>query len=262
MTTLGAVCWPQVPPERLRDVALAAESAGVDELWLWEDCFWGGAIPACAAALAWTTRLRAGIGVLPVPLRNVAATAMDAAMLHRLFPGRVTIGVGHGVQAWMSQVGAEAESPVTLLREYLTGLRGLLRGEKLTVEGRYVRLAEVALAWPPSPPPLVLTAARGPRTLRLSGEVADGTVLDAAADPDAVRRARALIDEGRARGGRTDEHRIVVYLQAVPGDAGGTARTVAALGEAGAAAVILCPTSDAPDPEEFVRFAGEVRPLV
>src|ERR1700743_2762659 len=96
-TTLGAVGCPQVPPEKLRDVALAAEGACLDELWLWEDCFWGGAVPACAAALAWTTSLRVGIGVLPVPLRNVATAAVDTAMLHRLFPGRVTIGVGHGL---------------------------------------------------------------------------------------------------------------------------------------------------------------------
>ena len=89
---------------------MAAEDSGLDELWLWEDCFWGGAVPACAATLAWTSRLRVGIGVLPVPLRSVVTTAMDTAMLHRLFPDRVVIGVGHGVQSWMRQVGAAAES--------------------------------------------------------------------------------------------------------------------------------------------------------
>ena len=91
-------------------------------------------------------------------------------MLHRLFPGRVTIGVGHGVQSWMGQVGARAESPLTLLREYLAALRALLRGERVTVHGRYVHLDDVALGWPPDPAPPVLAAATGPRTLRLSGE--------------------------------------------------------------------------------------------
>ncbi|MBO0805274.1 MAG: LLM class flavin-dependent oxidoreductase [Nocardiopsaceae bacterium] len=280
MTTLGAVCVPQVPPERLRDVALAAEDAGLEELWLWEDCFWGGAVPACAAALAWTSRLRVGIGVLPVPLRNVAATAMDTAMLHRLFPGRVTVGVGHGVQSWMRQAGAAAESPMTLLREHLAALRSLLGGETVTIDGRYVRLDEVALEWPPSgspdvSPPPVLSAATGDRTLRLSGEAADGTVLVAArgpdlagTGPDEVRRARGLIDTGRARGGRADKHRLVVYMGVARLDAAEAASAAAsarALAEAGADAVVLQPADDDSDldPVELVRFTAErVRPLV
>jgi len=149
VTTFGATCIPQVPPERLREVARAAEDEGLDELWLWEDCFWGGGVATAAAVLAWTARLRVGIGVLPVPLRNVALTAMETATLHRLFPGRLTVGVGHGVQDWMGQVGARPESPVTLLREYIEALRALLRGEQVTTHGRYVHLDDVQLGWPP-----------------------------------------------------------------------------------------------------------------
>src|SRR6202035_5985122 len=181
MTILAATCCPQFPPERLRTVARAAEDCGLAELWLWEDCFWGGAMSLASALLAWTDRLRVAVGVLPVPLRNVALTAMETAALHRLFPGRVTVGVGHGVQGWMGQVGARAESPVTLLGEYLQALRGLLRGERLTVDGRYVRLDDVALDWPPLTPPAVLAAAAGARTIQLSGQFADGTILDSAA---------------------------------------------------------------------------------
>jgi alkanesulfonate monooxygenase SsuD/methylene tetrahydromethanopterin reductase-like flavin-dependent oxidoreductase (luciferase family) len=263
MTILGAVCLPGVPPEQLRSLAVAADGAGLDELWLWEDCFWGGAVPACAAALAWTSRLRVGIGVLPVPLRNVATAAMDVAMLHRLFPGRVTIGVGHGLQSWMQQVGVAAESPMTLLREYLTALRALLAGDRLTTEGRYVRLDGVALEWAPSAPSLVLAGAIGPRTLRLSGEAADGTVLVAGTGPDEVRRARDLIAEGQAAGGRTDRHHLVVYLEPASREVAHTAAAVRALAEAGADTVVLQPSAGETDPEGFVRFAAEqVRPLL
>jgi alkanesulfonate monooxygenase SsuD/methylene tetrahydromethanopterin reductase-like flavin-dependent oxidoreductase (luciferase family) len=229
--SLGAVCLEQVPPERLRGVAAAAEDAGLDELWLWENCFWGGTVPVCAAVLAWTARLRVGIGVLPAPLRNVVTAAMDTAMLHRLFPGRVTVGVGHGVQDWMGRIGAAAESPMTLLSEYLAALRALLAGDRVTVDGRYVRLADVALEWPPPAPPPTLIAAIGPRTLRLSGEAADGTIL-VGTDADAVRRARDLIDSGRAAAGRTDEHRLVVHLEIEAPDAAQAAAGVHALAAA------------------------------
>lgn len=289
MTVLGVVFRPQLPPERLRAVARAADDAGLEELWLWEDCFLEGGISAAAAALAWTERVRVGVGLLPVPLRNVAVTAMEAATLHRMFPGRAILGVGHGVQDWMGQVGARAESPVTLLREHLDALRALLRGERVSTDGRYVKLDGVALDWPPAGAPEVLAGAGGPRSLRLSGAAADGTVLTAATGPEGVRRARRLIDEGRESAGRTDRHRVVVYLHTatgpdaaarlraeieangedplpehgVAGDAGAVAKAVQRLAEAGADTVVLQPTADEPDPEAFVRFAAEeVRPLI
>ncbi|MET7404785.1 LLM class flavin-dependent oxidoreductase [Streptomyces parvulus] len=289
MTGLGAVFRPQLAPERLRSVARAADEAGLEELWLWEDCFREGGISTVAAALAWTERIRVGVGLLPVPLRNVAITAMEAAGLHRMFPGRPVLGVGHGVQDWMGQVGARAESPVTLLREYVLALRALLDGQRVTTDGRYVRLHDVALDWPPAGPVEVFAGATGPRSLWLTGEVADGTVLTASTAPDGVRRARHLIDEGRAAAGRTGPHTVVAYLLTatgpgaderlradlvaegdadvpglgVAGDAEAVAEAVRRLAEAGADTVILQPTADEPDPEAFVRFAAEeVRPLV
>jgi alkanesulfonate monooxygenase SsuD/methylene tetrahydromethanopterin reductase-like flavin-dependent oxidoreductase (luciferase family) len=289
MTVLGAVCLPQLPPERLRGLARAADDAGLDELWLWEDCFWGSGIATAAAVLGWTERLRVGVGLLPVPLRNVALAAMEIATLHRLFPRRVDIGVGHGVQDWMAQVGARVESPMTLLREHLTALRSLLAGEQVSAAGRYVRLDAVALDWAPASPPAVLAGATGPRSLRLCGEAADGTILTAGTTPDGVRQARLLVDEGRATAGRTGPHPVVVYLLAATGPGAaerldtelrrmdrdpdpelavsGDARTVADAvqrwADAGADTVVLQPTLDDPDPEGFVRFtAEEVRPLV
>lgn len=138
MTTLGAIALPQNPPETLRTIARTADQAGLDELWLWEDCFLAGGVAAVSAALAWTTNLRVGLGIMPVPLRNVALCAMEIAALARMFPGRAMPGVGHGVQEWMAQVGVKAGSPLTLLREYASSLRALLHGETVTVDGRYV----------------------------------------------------------------------------------------------------------------------------
>lgn len=285
MTGLGAVFRPQLPPERLRAIAGLAEESGLEQLWLWEDCFLEGGISTAAAALAWTERLRVGVGLLPVPLRNVAITAMETATLHRLFPGRATLAVGHGVQRWMAQVGARPESPLTLLREHLLALRALLDGERITTGGRYVKLDDVALDWPPRARVEILAGATGPRTLRLSGEAADGTLLTAATSPEDVRGARLLIDEGRKSAGRTDAHKVIVYLLSatgpdasarlraeqeaegqatgVAGDADTVAKAVRDLAEAGADSVILQPTADEPDPEGFVRFvATQVRPLV
>ncbi|MBC9713569.1 LLM class flavin-dependent oxidoreductase [Streptomyces sp. TRM66268-LWL] len=289
MTSLGAVFRPQSPPERLREVAEAAEAAGLDQLWLWEDCFLESGIASAAAVLAWTERLKVGIGLLPVPLRNAAVTSMEAATLHRLFPGRFVLGLGHGVQSWMGQVGARAESPLTLLREHLDATRALLRGERVTAEGRYVRLDGVALDWPPSAPAPVFAGAKGPRTVRLSGEAADGTIFESSTTPADLRAGLRLIEEGRADAGRADDHHVLVYMTAVTGPdaenrlraelaldgretapglgAAGDAQTIAKaveqLADAGADSVVLQSTADERDPVGFVRFvAEEVRPLV
>ncbi|WP_330233271.1 LLM class flavin-dependent oxidoreductase [Nocardia sp. NBC_00508] len=286
MTVLGAVFRPQNPPESLRAAVRVAEATGLEELWLWEDCFLESGIASAAAALAWTERLRVGIGLLPVPLRNIALTAMEAATLYRLFPDRLILGIGHGVQSWMEQVGARVESPVTLLSEHLAALRALLAGERVTTSGRYVHLDDVALDWPPTAPPTVYAGARGPRSIRLCGEYADGTLLDSITDADGVRAARKLIDEGRAAAGRTDRHYIVVNLLAVTGpdaearlaaertpahapgagvagDAHAVADAVTRLAEAGADTVVVQTTADDSDPAAFLRFVAEkVRPLV
>ena len=112
MTTTGVVFRPQCPPEDLRDAVEAADKAGIEELWLWEDCFLEGGLTTAAAALAWSERITVGIGLLPVPFRNAALTAMELATLARLFPGRFTVALGHGVQDWMRQVGAAVDSPM------------------------------------------------------------------------------------------------------------------------------------------------------
>lgn len=215
--TLGCVFRPQVPPERLAAAARAADAAGVDELWLWEDCFLSGGIAAASIALANSERLRVGVGVLPVPMRNVAVTAMEIATLARAYPGRVRIGVGHGVQVWMAQIGEKVASPMTLLREYVTALSALLRGERVTVDGRYVQLADVRLDWPPSPDTELLMAATGPRTLSLSGELATGTVVTSGTTPEGVREARQHILGGIAKRSAPQAHSTVVYLVCTTG---------------------------------------------
>ena len=250
--TLGVVFRPELPPEELRSVVQACEEAGVPELWLWEDCFLEGGLTTATAALAWSSELRVGVGLLPVPLRNPALTAMELATVARLFPDRFIAVLGHGVQPWMVQVGAAVDSPLTLLREHTAAVRDLLAGELVDVQGRYVSLAGVRLDWPPARPPLLLVGARGPKTVALAGDVSGGVLLDSVADADAVRRAREQLD---ATGGGSQ---LTVYTELDPTqDASGLgarlAERAASLADAGADAVIFQATAEHPDPRPLIE---------
>jgi alkanesulfonate monooxygenase SsuD/methylene tetrahydromethanopterin reductase-like flavin-dependent oxidoreductase (luciferase family) len=265
MVNLGVIFPPDLAPEELRPVALAAEESGVGELWLWEDCFAESGVATAAAVLAWTERLRVGIGLLPVPLRNVALTAMELATLARLFPGRLVPGIGHGVLDWMGQVGARASSPMTLLDEYATALRELLQGQTVSTSGRYVTLDAVGLAWPPQTVPPVLVGAVGPRTLALAGAVGDGVILTGETTldelPEAVRRVRA----GRADAGLDTAPEVVVFVTVADRPAAAdVAARVSRFADAGATTVALLSVGDdAPPLPEFARFVGhEVQPLL
>lgn len=263
MTIIGAIARPSLPPERIAAVALAGEEAGLDELWVWEDSFWEGGISMVAALLGMTKRLRVGVGLLPVPFRNVALMGMEIATVDRTFPGRFVAGLGHGVQEWMGQVGARARSPMTLMREYIGALRPLLSGEEVTVSGEYVNLDQVRLAWPPAAPTQLHIGGVGPNSLRVSGEVGDGTILVSDTTIGDLARIRGLIDEGRAASGRPGEHQVTVFVVAEAGDAERSADVVRAWAAAGAHRVVLEPAADEPDPIGFVQFvATDVQPLV
>ena len=282
---LGVAFTPDVAPERLRSLVTAAENAGLDDFWVWEDCFKQSGVAAAGAALAWTERIRVGIGLLPVPLRNVALTAMEIATLDRMFPGRLLTGVGHGVQSWMGQAGVRAASPLTLLREYTVALRQLLAGAEVTTSGRYVTLDGVRLDWPPEGQVPLFLGGAGPKALALAGELGDGTLLGNGLDRDEIAAAcRTAIGPDPDR-----THPVVVTVIAATGDhaeerlarelgrwgatsghgvgAAGSADTIAAhlrsLPEVGITTVVVQPTQDEPDLEAFVRFLGtEVRPLL
>jgi alkanesulfonate monooxygenase SsuD/methylene tetrahydromethanopterin reductase-like flavin-dependent oxidoreductase (luciferase family) len=266
VTRLGVVFRPQFAPERLRSVAQVAEEVGLDDIWLWEDCFYESGTASAVALLGMTSHVRVGVGLLPVPLRNVGLSAMEVATIERLFPGRATLAFGHGLQKWMGQAGVRAESPVTLLREYLVALKALLAGETVTVKGRYVTLDGVRLHRPPETAPPVISGAFGPKSLAMCAEVADGIILAAAAGPDGVRQMRAQVDKpiiAYARAAFGDDaqerldaegpHEYGVANDAVPG-------MIEEYIEAGATTLVLQPTPDEPDLEGFVRRVAELKP--
>jgi 5,10-methylenetetrahydromethanopterin reductase len=293
LTSLGFVIRPELAPERLTELAREVEAYGFDELWLWEDCFLAGGIATSATALAATSEVKVGLGIMPAPVRNPAFAAMEIAALARMHPGRFMPGFGHGVTDWMRQIGAKPDSQLALLEETLGAVRALLAGERVSAEGDYVKLDGVKLDHPPDVPPPVYTGVRRARSLAVSGRAADGTILSEPSSPsyvewareqiaatgphritvfawcavdadgEAAREAvRPLLEERFSRGGPQAEHLgegDPLSLATVAGTPDECATAIRALAEAGADSVVLVPSKAEIRPREL---AGELLQLV
>jgi 5,10-methylenetetrahydromethanopterin reductase len=227
--SIGLVLGSAIAPEHLQSAAAAAERGGFDELWLAEDYFFTGGISAATTALAATERIRVGLGVVSAVARHPALLAMEISTISRAFPGRLTAGIGLGVPGWIAQMGLRPPTQLGAMRECVTGVRRLLRGEEVTREGRVFTFDRIRLVFPETEATPVHMGVIGPKMLRLSGEIADGTVVSVAANATYVSWARERIDEGRAAAGRSDDHRVTVFaIYAVDEDGAAARRAVRA----------------------------------
>lgn len=211
--SIGVLLPRDIRPTDVIAFAREADAHGFDELWVVEDLGYRGGLAQAATVLAHTHRIRVGVGLLPAAARSVAFTAMEAATLAQLHPGRIDVAVGHGMPDWMRSVGIWPQSPLTLLREYIHTLRTLLAGRPADLDGHYVRLDGLRLDQSalPDHAPDIFAGVRGPKSLAVSGQVADGTLLAEPVAPEYARQALRSISPQRP-------HRLTAYNVAVVDD--------------------------------------------
>ena len=214
--SIGVIFHPTMPPETLVDFARQAEAAGFDEIWLWEDCFWAGALTSAATILATTPKIKVGIGLMPATVRNPLFVAMEITLLARLYPGRFMPGFGHGVDGWMKQIGAAPKSTMKALEETVNAVRALLLGENVTMQGDHVHLDKVQLKLTPKEQPPLYIGAMREKTMQLAGRAGDGTILTEMASPAYVKWSRQQIDTGMSQSGRKD-NQLAVFTYAKVG---------------------------------------------
>ncbi len=261
---LGIMFRREHAPEKLPSFARRAEEAGFDELWVVEDCFYASGIASAATALACTDSIKVGVGIMPAVVRNPVFTAMEIATLARLYPGRFLPGLGHGMAGWMRQIGAFPKSQLKALEEVTVTIREMLTGERLTFNGTQVQLNQVELVHPPDQIPPIALGVRGPKSLALSGRVADGTILAEFAAPAYVSWAREQIARGVREAGFDREHRLTVFALTCADSPTATARQqlrpliASAIASSGIDAQIA-PMGILPQVHEYMKNEGHER---
>ncbi len=184
-----------------------AEQKGFEAVWQADSRLVREATVPMAAFAASTDTIKVGSGVLDMWTRNPARLAATFSTLDDLAPGRILCGLGAWWDPLASKVGVDRRRPLGAMREVVTVVRALLADENVTFDGSYVHLEDVELDYvhqPRRPKDVpIYIGATGMKMMALTGEIADGVVLNYLVSPDYNRRAMDALAEGAARAGRT-----------------------------------------------------------
>ncbi|MDX2168500.1 MAG: LLM class flavin-dependent oxidoreductase [Deltaproteobacteria bacterium] len=160
------------------DWARRAEDLGYESIWIAET---GGPDPfVLAGAVAQvTTRVRIGLAVSPVYIRTPATIAAATGTVSQLSGGRFILGLGSSshaiVEGWH---GTPFRKPLARVRETVTAVRGMLAGQKVSLDGETLRTHGFRLMVPPAGPVPIYVGALRPAMLELAGEIGDGVAVN------------------------------------------------------------------------------------
>ena len=171
------------PYREIRDVALAAESAGFDSVWVFDHLLFRSDGVSTGIHECWTIlsaiaeathRVTLGTLVMCTGFRNAALLAKMAAALDHLSDGRLILGIGAGwYEPEYEAFGYPFDHRVGRFEESLAVIAGLIRDDRADLDGRWVTVRDVVLRPPARPDLPILIAGKGPRMLELTARHAD-----------------------------------------------------------------------------------------
>lgn len=184
-----------------------AESRGFEAVWQAESRLVRDAIVPMAAFAAVTEKLKVGSGVINNWTRNPAIIAATFLTLDDLAPGRVILGIGAWWDPLARNVGIERRKPLTAMREVVEVCRRLLAMERVTFHGEFVHVTDIELdvvhgRREPRHVPIYI-GATGMQMMELTGEIADGAVLNYCVPPEYNDPALAALARGAKKAGKT-----------------------------------------------------------
>lgn len=187
-------------------IAQYAESKGFEAVWQAESRLVRDAIVPMAAFAATTTKLKVGSGVINNWTRNIGLLAATFLTLDDLAPNRIICGIGAWWDPLARNVGIERRKPLLAMRETIEVMRRLLRMENVTFHGEFHHVTGIELdvvhgRREPRHVPIYL-GATGDQMMELTGEIADGAVLNYCVPPEYNDKALELLEKGAKKSGR------------------------------------------------------------
>jgi 5,10-methylenetetrahydromethanopterin reductase len=207
MTRLAIYLQDAHPITDAMKYATYAEQRGFEAVWQADSRLVRDAVVPMAAFATCTETIKIGSGVVDCWTRNPARLASTFSTLDDLAPGRMILGIGAWWEPLASKVGVQRRRPLTAIRETVEVCRLLLADETVTYDGEFVHLDGVELDYVyqerrPKDVPIYI-GATGDKMLELTGEIADGVVLNYLVSPEYNRKAMDRLADGAARVGRS-----------------------------------------------------------
>jgi 5,10-methylenetetrahydromethanopterin reductase len=189
------------------EYARYAEEKGFEAVWQAESRLVRDAIVPMAAFAAVTDRIQIGSGVINNWTRNIGLLAATFLTLDDLAPDRIICGIGAWWDPLAKNVGIERRKPLTAMRETIEVMRRLLAMERVTYHGEFHHVdgIELDVVHGRREPRnvKVMIGATGPQMMELTGEIADGAVLNYCVPPEYNVEAMEQLERGAARAGRS-----------------------------------------------------------
>lgn len=184
-----------------------AEEKGFEAVWQAESRLVRDAIVPMAAYAAVTEKLKVGSGVINNWTRNIGLLASTFLTLDDIAPNRIICGIGAWWDPLAKNVGIDRRKPLQAMRETVEVLRRLLNMERVTFQGEFHKVEGIELdvvhgRREPRHVPIYI-GATGPKMMELTGEIADGVVLNYCVPPEYSDQALESLEVGTKRAGRT-----------------------------------------------------------
>ena len=186
-----------------------AEQKGFEAVWQAESRLVRDAIVPMAAFAATTQRIKIGSGVINNWTRNIGLLAATFLTLDDLAPNRIICGIGAWWDPLARNVGIERRKPLLAMRETIEVMRRLLRMERVTFHGEFHHVTDIELdvvhgRRAPRHVPIYI-GATGDQMMEMTGEIADGCLLNYCVPPEYNDKAMELLAKGAKKAGRTVE---------------------------------------------------------
>ena len=187
-------------------IAQYAESKGFEAVWQAESRLVREATVPMAAFASVTKTLKVGSGVVDCWSRNPARLAATFSTLDDLAQDRVILGIGAWWDPLAQKVGISRAKPLRAMKEIVLNVRALLNNENVTYHGEFVNFDGIELDYvyqerrPKNVP--IYIGATGMQMMELTGEIADGVVLNYLVSPDYNKTALEALARGAEKAGR------------------------------------------------------------